>query len=45
MTEWNAEITVVGGAGHVGLPLALAFADIGRRVLIHVSDVSALGTH
>ncbi len=44
MTEWNAEITVVGGAGHVGLPLALAFADIGRRVLIHDIDDKALKT-
>jgi UDP-N-acetyl-D-mannosaminuronic acid dehydrogenase len=29
------DICVVGGAGHVGLPLALAFAAKGQRVLIY----------
>ena len=42
MNDWDAEITIVGGAGHVGLPLALAFTDIGRRVLIHDIDALAL---
>jgi UDP-N-acetyl-D-mannosaminuronic acid dehydrogenase len=32
------DIVVVGGAGHVGLPLAIAFADRGARVVIY--DVS-----
>ena len=36
------DITVVGGAGHVGLPLALAFAATGRRVLIHDINEKAL---
>ena len=44
MNKGDAEITVVGGAGHVGLPLALAFADTGRRVLIHDIDGTALET-
>jgi UDP-N-acetyl-D-mannosaminuronic acid dehydrogenase len=29
------ELTVVGGAGHVGIPLALCFADRGFRVVIN----------
>jgi len=29
------DICVVGGAGHVGLPLALVFADAGQRVIIY----------
>jgi UDP-N-acetyl-D-mannosaminuronic acid dehydrogenase len=33
-----ADIAVVGGCGHVGLPLAIAFADRGARVVIY--DVS-----
>ena len=35
MTEHDHDICVVGGAGHVGLPLALAFAAAGQRVLIY----------
>ena len=38
------DICVVGGAGHVGLPLALSFADKGRHVLIHDIDEAALET-
>ncbi|TBR21469.1 nucleotide sugar dehydrogenase [bacterium] len=30
----NADLCVIGGAGHVGLPLALAFADRGLRVRV-----------
>lgn len=29
------DVTIIGGAGHVGLPLALVFAREGLRVLIH----------
>ncbi len=32
------DVVVVGGGGHVGLPLAIAFADRGARVVVH--DVS-----
>src|SRR6476659_6731388 len=28
-----ADIVVIGGCGHVGLPLCLAFADAGKRVI------------
>lgn len=30
-----ADLCVVGGGGHVGLPLALVFASKGRQVIIH----------
>jgi UDP-N-acetyl-D-mannosaminuronic acid dehydrogenase len=29
------DICIIGGAGHVGLPLALVFADVGQRVIIY----------
>lgn len=31
----NADVTVVGGAGHVGIPLVLALAEAGLRVNVH----------
>ena len=34
----NADITVVGGAGHVGIPLVLALAEAGMRV--NVNDLN-----
>ncbi|RLV49681.1 nucleotide sugar dehydrogenase [Nocardioides mangrovicus] len=33
--EHELDVVVVGGCGHVGLPLAIAFADRGRRVGIY----------
>jgi UDP-N-acetyl-D-mannosaminuronic acid dehydrogenase len=37
--EFERDVVVVGGGGHVGLPLAIAFADRGARVAIYdVSD-------
>src|SRR5882672_10386909 len=35
MDHPDYDICVVGGAGHVGLPLALAFAAAGQRVIIY----------
>jgi UDP-N-acetyl-D-mannosaminuronic acid dehydrogenase len=35
-------LAIVGGAGHVGLPLALAFASHGKRVLIYDISQAAL---
>ena len=35
MREQKLDICIVGGAGHVGLPLALAFADAGQQVMIY----------
>jgi UDP-N-acetyl-D-mannosaminuronic acid dehydrogenase len=34
-TVENADVTVVGGAGHVGIPLMLAFAEAGMRVNVN----------
>src|SRR3954447_833630 len=36
------DLVVLGGAGHVGLPLSLAFADAGLRVGIFDIDAAAL---
>src|SRR3954447_26187191 len=36
------DLVVLGGAGHVGLPLSLAFADAGLRVGIFDIDGGAL---
>ena len=33
--QFQADICVVGGAGHVGLPLSIVFASHNHRVLIH----------
>src|SRR5581483_11410643 len=38
------DICVVGGAGHVGLPLALVFARAGQRVLIFDLNQAAMET-
>jgi len=37
-TVENANLTIVGGAGHVGVPLVLAFAEAGLRV--NVNDLN-----
>lgn len=38
------DLCVVGGAGHVGLPLSIVFADRGLRVLIYDINAQALET-
>src|SRR5947199_2748254 len=38
------DLTVVGGAGHVGIPLVLAFAEAGYRVTVHDVNRDALAT-
>lgn len=38
------DIVVVGGCGHVGLPLGLAFADRGMQVALYDIDQSAVDT-
>jgi UDP-N-acetyl-D-mannosaminuronic acid dehydrogenase len=40
----TADITVVGGAGHVGIPLVLAFAEAGFTVNINDFNQQALAT-
>jgi len=41
--EWIYDVGVVGGAGHVGLPLALMFAACGKRTLIQDINEDSLG--
>ena len=36
--EFTHDVVVIGGAGHVGLPLAIALADRGARTVVY--DVS-----
>ncbi len=40
----EADLTVVGGGGHVGIPLVLAFAEAGFRVNVHDLDTGVLET-
>src|SRR5262245_8819540 len=39
-----ADLTIVGGAGHVAIPLGLAFAEAGYRVNVHDVNRDALET-
>ncbi len=39
----DRDVVVIGGCGHVGLPLALAFADRGLRVVIYDLSEAAVG--
>src|SRR6476659_5483042 len=39
LSDSKTDVVVVGGGGHVGLPLAIAFADRGASVVVHdISD-------
>jgi UDP-N-acetyl-D-mannosaminuronic acid dehydrogenase len=40
--RFTRDVAVVGGCGHVGLPLALTFADIGLRTVIYDIDRCAV---
>jgi UDP-N-acetyl-D-mannosaminuronic acid dehydrogenase len=40
----HADVTVVGGAGHVGVPLVLAFAEAGMTVNINDINAATLAT-
>jgi UDP-N-acetyl-D-mannosaminuronic acid dehydrogenase len=40
----DADLTVVGGGGHVGIPLVLAFAEAGFRVNVHDLNREVLET-
>lgn len=39
----DADLCIVGGAGHVGLPLAIVFASKNQRVLIYDVNEEAIG--
>ena len=43
-TTFDIDVCVVGGAGHVGFPLAVAFASRGLRVAIHDINDEAVET-
>jgi UDP-N-acetyl-D-mannosaminuronic acid dehydrogenase len=43
-TVENADVTVVGGAGHVGIPLVLALAEAGLRVNVNDLNQASLNT-
>ncbi len=43
-TVENADVTVVGGAGHVGIPLVLALAEAGLRVNVNDLNRTSLDT-
>jgi UDP-N-acetyl-D-mannosaminuronic acid dehydrogenase len=40
--QYDRDVVVVGGGGHVGLPLAIAFADRGARVVVYDISESAV---
>src|SRR5580698_7677792 len=40
--HFDRQVVVIGGCGHVGLPLAIAFADRGARVAIYDVSESAV---
>jgi UDP-N-acetyl-D-mannosaminuronic acid dehydrogenase len=42
--RFERDVVVIGGCGHVGLPLAIAFADRGARVGIYDVSDSAVAT-
>jgi UDP-N-acetyl-D-mannosaminuronic acid dehydrogenase len=42
--DFECDVVVVGGCGHVGLPLAIAFADRGARVAVYDVSESAVAT-
>jgi len=41
-SQFEHDVCVVGGAGHVGIPLVLSFAAAGQRVLIHDVNEAAM---
>src|SRR5215469_10856365 len=41
--SFERDVVVVGGCGHVGLPLAIAFADRGAQVAVYDIDPAAVG--
>jgi UDP-N-acetyl-D-mannosaminuronic acid dehydrogenase len=42
--QFDRDVVVIGGCGHVGLPLAIAFADRGARVGIYDVSEAAVAT-
>ena len=43
--RFDLDVTVLGGCGHVGLPLALALSDRGLKTAIYdISEAAEQGT-
>lgn len=42
--ETKTDVCIVGGAGHVGLPLGLSFASAGKRVLLYDINPAVIET-
>ena len=42
--EFTNDVVVIGGGGHVGLPLAVALADRGSRVVVYDVSEKAVAT-
>jgi UDP-N-acetyl-D-mannosaminuronic acid dehydrogenase len=42
MNDKKFDLCVVGGAGHVGLPFSLVFADIGQKVVVYDINQNAI---
>ena len=40
----DLDVVVLGGGGHVGLPLSLAFAEAGKRVGVYDTNRATSGT-
>ena len=36
----KSDILIVGGAGHIGLPLGMLFANKGKKVILYDKDLS-----
>ena len=39
---WESDVAVMGGCGHVGLPLGISLADSGLRVVLYDVDLAAV---
>ena len=42
--DWSRDVVILGGCGHVGLPLGLALADAGLRVTLFDTNAAAVET-
>ena len=36
--QMKADIVIIGGAGHIGLPLGILFANKGKSVILYDKD-------
>jgi UDP-N-acetyl-D-mannosaminuronic acid dehydrogenase len=43
LVSFDQDVVIVGGCGHVGLPVGLAFADAGLSVVLYDTSATAVG--